>query len=453
MGFGTRLVKKSVRKATPRSVKTAMSPVRAVKYAATPRSVQKVSRAVYTVTNPLGAAQNKVIGSVLNVGTLHRRPTGSRTPARSNGQQAPQVVTGVGVRAEEGAASHQRLAALMAVQRERFSPAEPPVIAAPETVDPAPFERQEWERRKGETRIWQRSLRKEVKLQVAETAERMAQEALAEANQEYQRHRAEAARWWKALNIGDANVTRTALDAAFADNPAPTRVLAISRQRVAVEVILPELDVLPDKTAHVTPSGRLSNRAWKKTEKNEVYAELLAAHVVATIRETWAVAPGATGVRVVGRWPDEDDSHRVVFDVDATRGSGDWDDDGSGLDLLADASTGLRFTGRAKEVTAWPVDEVRPATLDLLDRPPIAESPERGEPDPSPTKPEADTDAGGEADQPVAVPGERSQPTTPPGDGLAVTTAPAALPGWYEDPWKQAAWRWWDGHQWSGYLA
>lgn len=150
---------------------------------------------------PPGAAQNKVIGSVLNVGTLHRRSTGSRTPARSNGQQAPQVVTGVGVRAEEGAASHQRLAALMAVQRERFSLAEPPVIAAPETVDPAPFERQEWECRKGETRSWQRSLRKEVKLQVAETAERMAQEALAEANEEYQRHRAETARWWKALNI------------------------------------------------------------------------------------------------------------------------------------------------------------------------------------------------------------------------------------------------------------
>ncbi len=346
MGFGTRLVKKSVRKATPRSVKTAMSPVRAVKYAATPRSVQKVSRAVYTVTNPLGAAQHKVIGSVLNVGT--NSPTINWIPDARSVERTASSASGDRrrVRAEEGAASHQRLAALMAVQRERFSPAEPPVIAAPETVDPAPFERQEWERGKGETRIWQRSLRKEVKLQVAETAERMAQEALAEANQEYQRHRAEAARWWKALNIGDANVTRTALDAAFADNPAPTRVLAISRQRVAVEVILPELDVLPDKTAHVTPSGRLSNRAWKKTEKNEVYAELLAAHVVATIRETWAVAPGATGVRVVGRWPDEDDSHRVVFDVDATRGSGDWDDDGSGLDLLADASTGLRFTGR-----------------------------------------------------------------------------------------------------------
>jgi hypothetical protein len=36
----------------------------------------------------------------------------------------------------------------MAVQRERFAPVEHPIIAAPEPVDPRPFELDEWKRRR-----------------------------------------------------------------------------------------------------------------------------------------------------------------------------------------------------------------------------------------------------------------------------------------------------------------
>jgi membrane protease YdiL (CAAX protease family) len=32
---------------------------------------------------------------------------------------------------------------------------------------------------------------------------------------------------------------------------------------------------------------------------------------------------------------------------------------------------------------------------------------------------------------------------------------PATLPpqGWFPDPWRQAAWRWWDGHEWTGFAS
>lgn len=55
-------------------------------------------------------------------------------------------------------------------------------------------------------------------------------------------------------------------------------------------------------------------------------------------------------------------------------------------------------------------------------------------------------------------------PAGPPGAGagLAAPALPArpaapapvqfhAPPGWYPDPWRAAAWRWWDGRQWTGY--
>src|SRR4051812_22331621 len=79
MGFARRVVRKSVRKATPRTVRRAMHPVRTAKYAVTPRPVRQLSRAVYTVTNPLGAAENAFIGAALNAGSHRRRSTSGRS--------------------------------------------------------------------------------------------------------------------------------------------------------------------------------------------------------------------------------------------------------------------------------------------------------------------------------------------------------------------------------------
>ena len=80
MGFARRVVRKSLRKATPRPVRKAMHPARTVKNAVTPRPVRQVSRAAYTVRNPAGAAENKLIGAALNAGTGRRRNSGSATP-------------------------------------------------------------------------------------------------------------------------------------------------------------------------------------------------------------------------------------------------------------------------------------------------------------------------------------------------------------------------------------
>lgn len=86
MGFGRRLVRKSVRRATPRSVRRAMHPAQTVRYAVTPRPVKQVSRAAYAVRHPVGAAENKAIGIALSTGTGHRRArqrtTANRAPRR-----------------------------------------------------------------------------------------------------------------------------------------------------------------------------------------------------------------------------------------------------------------------------------------------------------------------------------------------------------------------------------
>jgi hypothetical protein len=56
-----------------------------MKSAVTPRPVKQLSRAVYTVTNPLGAVENKLIGAALN-GGKSRRSSGGSTLVRPTGE-------------------------------------------------------------------------------------------------------------------------------------------------------------------------------------------------------------------------------------------------------------------------------------------------------------------------------------------------------------------------------
>lgn len=111
MGFARRVVRKSVRKATPRSVRKVMHPVRTAKNAATPRSVKQLRRGIYTVRNPLGAAENALIGSVLNAGSGRRRssgPGGRSSAASLPGALPGGVFVGTGVRARAGDTRRER---------------------------------------------------------------------------------------------------------------------------------------------------------------------------------------------------------------------------------------------------------------------------------------------------------------------------------------------------------
>jgi hypothetical protein len=65
MGFARRVVRKSVRRATPRPVHQVMRPARTVKNAVTPRPVKQVSRATYTMRHLVGATENAIIGAAL----------------------------------------------------------------------------------------------------------------------------------------------------------------------------------------------------------------------------------------------------------------------------------------------------------------------------------------------------------------------------------------------------
>lgn len=351
MGFGRRLV----RRATPRSVRRAMHPVRTAKRAITPRPVRQLSRAVYTVTNPLGAAENALIGAALGGGRSRRRR--SPSPTRSTpADRGTATATGsaADMRAVEAADSDNQLAALMAVQRARFAPTRRPIIAKPPPVDPAPFQQKEWRRRKREVHVWQRARRAHLRAEVATQAQAIAAAQYAQACQQQRARQATADRWWHALNTGDPAVVSAALTAAFADNPAPVKVVHAAGHEAAMQVWLPGIDVLPGKRASVTPTGRLSTKAWTKTDRNEAYAALLGAHLLATVREAWAVAPSLMRLHVSGLRQMPGGPTELLFEIAVDRREGRWNDDRWGAQVLATARRGLHRVGRTGEVRAWP---------------------------------------------------------------------------------------------------
>jgi hypothetical protein len=275
-------------------------------------------------------------------------------------------LSGTGVRAADAVASHDQLAQLMVVKRERFTAARRPLVPDPDPVDPKPFQQQEWERRKGEVRLWQRARRRQVRAEAAEFGQAAAADLQTQAHVQQREQQALVDTWWTALNQGEPGVLTAALKAAFDDNPAPVVVVSARESDAFLALVLPGPEVLPPKTAHVTPTGRLSSRAWTKTELNQVYAELLGAHLLATIRETWAVAPSLTNIRIAGLRKRADGPRGVLFDVDVTRTDGHWADDRWGDVLLAHIPGGLNRAGRAQEVQPWPREKLRPGASGLL---------------------------------------------------------------------------------------
>lgn len=369
MGFATRVVRKSVRKATPRSVRKVMNPVGTVKSAITPRPIKQVSRGIYTVTNPLGAAENALIDSVLNAGSGRRRSSsstyrsasGSSSRSQPSASRAPSPAAQAKI--QQAFDAHDALTSLMAAGRERFQPAARPIVPAPALTDAAPLEAAEWAARKKQASFWRRTERKRLRLEAAAAARASADAHDRQLTEQARKRQVEIDVWWQNLSRGDEPTLTAALQSAFADNPAPVDIIRAKEGEAALVLRLPGPDVLPDRKVHVTPGGRATTKAWTKTELAEVYADLLGAHLLATLRETFAVGPSVHFVRVIGV-RGRGAGAGVLFDADANRSAASRDD-GHGRVLLDEARVGLRRQGRTREVSPWPAAELAPEVAAL----------------------------------------------------------------------------------------
>jgi hypothetical protein len=302
VGLGRRIVRKSVRRATPRPIRKAMHPVRTATNAVTPRSVKKLSRGVYTVSHPVGAIENKAIGAVLYAGSPGRRSTARRAPTYVQVQRqadAAQRAQQQSERLQLIADLQELITALLTAHEQSFAPAQRQVIEPPTRHEPSEFEPALRHEYLTGVSIFQRAARRDLRLLASRSAQDASDAANIKDATEHKRQQAEEDWLWAKLVSGEPNMVLRTLNAAFDDNPTRTLAIRLTDGLVEVIVVQPNLDDLPTQTPAVTRGGKPTLHKMTKTQRCGLWTQATFSNAVATLCETAAVAPSITAVKIV----------------------------------------------------------------------------------------------------------------------------------------------------------
>ncbi len=172
---------------------------------------------------------------------------------------------------------------------------------------------------------------------------------------------------WASLQANDPEVTLPALEAAFADNEAPAAAIDCEggRTTVVMQFSSPEA-IVPERKPARTPTGKPTLKQRTKTEINGLYLDG-GSNVLATVKETFAVAPGTEVVQllVIRRETDKKNAGQLVAIYAGEFNRGEYENasgsaPGQALALVPEAMLNLK--GRTERVSA----------LDLRERPDLA---------------------------------------------------------------------------------
>jgi hypothetical protein len=143
--------------------------------------------------------------------------------------------------------------------------------------------------------------------QLGEARERVADELVLAVAAEKERRDAERSHEqarlddeWERLRRNEPEVTIAVLEQAFADNKAPAAPIDCDGERTTVVMQFPSPEaIVPERKPARTPTGKPTLKKRTKTEINALYLEALGSNVLATLKETFAVAPGTQLVQML----------------------------------------------------------------------------------------------------------------------------------------------------------
>lgn len=104
---------------------------------------------------------------------------------------------------------------------------------------------------------------------------------------------------WSLLETCHPETVLFALARAFEDNTAAASAVGVDDGEVSLVVVVPPVTDLPERKPSTTLTGNLSLKKLSKTEAADLYKQLVFGHVLATLREAFAVVPGLRAARVV----------------------------------------------------------------------------------------------------------------------------------------------------------
>jgi len=202
-------------------------------------------------------------------------------------------------KAEEAHRLAEALQTIMSLHRAEFAPARRPAAPQPPGMDETSIRRRHTKQAKAGTSVFARGARKAA---LAEASRRAEAEiaTIRQANREqHDLWQASLDAEWKALNDNDPEAVLSALAAAFEDNEAAAAAVGAENAEVALVVVVPSPDAIPDRRPTTTSAGNLSLKKITKRETADFYKLLVCGHVLATVKEAFAVAAALQSARIV----------------------------------------------------------------------------------------------------------------------------------------------------------
>ena len=141
--------------------------------------------------------------------------------------------------------------------------------------------------------------RKQARASAAATAQQEIAQFEARRQHEWRQMQDQMNRWWGALLRNDPEVVLSVLGEAFEDNEAPAAAVGIDGPEVALVVLAPSIDMIPERKPDRTPAGNLTLKKLTKGERASFHSTAVASHVLLTVKETLAVAPALSACRIV----------------------------------------------------------------------------------------------------------------------------------------------------------
>lgn len=197
----------------------------------------------------------------------------------------------------------QRLAAIfqeiITLHRHDFPPVERPVAPMPELPDPDAV--RQWHEKNAlrGVGIFDRARRATARQQAAQAAQAELNDRWRQAQAQQVQAQQELDAQWARLAGNDPDTVLATLAEAFEDNEAPAAPAGIDGTELSLIVLVPGEDAVPERLPATTQAGNLTLRKLPKSERSAFYLLLIAGHVLVTLREAFAVAPGIQAVRVI----------------------------------------------------------------------------------------------------------------------------------------------------------
>lgn len=233
-------------------------------------------------------------------GSSRSRPRGSGAATREFRSATASPSPAAAAKAAEGRRLAAALDAVANLHRESFPDAQPPRASETQPVDRVAIAQRHAAEAKRSTSVFARTARREALAVAAANAEAEIAELTAAALAERDAYQADLDRWWADLCANDPGTVIGALAAAFEDNEAAAAPIGSQTDTVSIVVLLPDLDAVPERRPTVTAAGNVSLKKLTKSETNAFYAEMVAGHMIVTVKEAFAVAPGIRTAHVVG---------------------------------------------------------------------------------------------------------------------------------------------------------